>query len=467
MTAEFAEIALNLNGIINLLMHIFLRSNANRLAIRGSQTPWSEKRTMRVFGPSDLNIREHISYPVLWQPGDHENNPFIEKLEKCSIKSTETSNPDSFSTPGPMQHAVFPSPKADHPFTPPLKNPPTHRGTRKSSAYSIFPTFAPSRETYMSTSTTFSQSDDEYEMPLPPPPLFAGQHERSDSAQTRHSSATVQIGLRLSYLNHALDPLDASPSSILQLPLNSTESVSRDARKKRPDLPCVSGSSDAVNAQLALPAQSYGKLHRQFPSLNTPQAIAIPLPMSQLSPQAPPNQPETTKVAAAPILETLTSQAFQRPYKQAVVPSAAISRPQVGTKTQQKQATFPVLSIRPQIRIDTQQIAEDAAAVTSTRTAKSAEPLVAPSPGLPKAPKAAPSWRPQNWNTNKDSGGTHSSPGTTTRQEESCSRKGSGSDKGLPKLPQSAQFVESPLGQSNNRWNDSKPQVIQRPPGWV
>ena len=55
-----------------------------------------------------------------------------------------------------------------------------------------------------SASTVFSQGDSDVDVPRP---LFAYSHARSLSQQ---SSATVQIGLRLSYLNHALDPRTSS-----------------------------------------------------------------------------------------------------------------------------------------------------------------------------------------------------------------------------------------------------------------
>lgn len=441
MSAQIAEIALSITGIINLLMHVFLRSNADRLAIRSAQTPWTEKRTMRVFGPSDLNMREHISYPVLWQVGDHDNDSFIATSEKSSVKSSENSDYDSFSTCGPLQHAVFPSPKSNSPVTPNTRNSPARQVTRNNSAYSIFPTSASSQQAHMSTSTTFSRFKDEYEMPLPPPPLFATQHERNDSVQTRASSATVQIGLRLSYLNHALDPIGASPSPILQLPLKSTESITLNPETHRPDIRRASASSDVMNTNAMLPSQSYSKAQTQQSSSSQPRAWATPPPIYQkvLPPLSIP-QADSQVAALAPVLETLTNQAFRRPQDE-------------------NKTVSPIDPIRPHIRVavPSQQSAEKVAPGTTPRTAMSPKSVASSNGGgLPKGPKAAPSWRPQNWNMEKD----------RMRQDDRV-RKASGSDKSLPKVPESAQLDESPLGGSNNPWKTSKPQVIHRPPGWV
>lgn len=449
MSAQVAEIALNVSGIINLIMHIFLRSNADRLAIRGAATPWSEKRTMRVFGPSDLNMREHISYPVLWQASEQDKSSFDAKSEKGSLKSTETSDNDNFGTQA--QHAVFPSPDPNRPFTPSLKMSPARRVTRNNSAYTVFPTLASSQQAHLSTSTTFSHFNDEHERALPPPPLFAIHHERSDSEQTRQSSATVQIGLRLSYMNHALDPLEASPPAILPLSFKSADSIPQALRINRPDLRRASASSDTVNYHQTSPARVYQEAPTRMPSSDMPQTMIAPRRLSQKAdPQPSRSQAEVSEPAPALVLETLSSQAFQRP---------------------QKQARFPIAPNKPQFTVNTtRQVAENAAAVTTPRTAHAPTlklPTASSSSGLPKGRKAAPSWRPQNWNTSRDNGTAISYPGTKMGQDESHSRKGSGSDKGLPKVPESAQLDESPLGRTTNPWNVSKVQVIQRPPGWV
>ena len=413
MAAQIAEIALNLSGVLNFTMHIFLRSNADRLAIRGAKTPWSGKRTMRVFGPSDLNYQEHISCPVLWESKDHYRNSFIgEKLEKSPIDSTMNSDCDNYSSHSPLQHAVFPSPTEKRPLTPPVKF--SLGRQRNNSSYSIFPTKASVQQLHMSTSTTFSNIEEACEMPLPPPPLFSPKHERNDSGQSRQSSATVQIGLRLSSMNNALLSPDPLPPTSLQMQQQPTGS-SLNPNPTRQKLQRASASSDAVNNYAALLAQTYKEAGLQ-PDTSSSQDQQIKYKTAE---QAIPRYEITP-----PDMETLSSTTFQQPLKQ---------------------ATYLKFDTRPQIAVNTRDFQQRGV-------------------GLPKGPKAAPSWRPQNW---KERGSANVSPIERVKVNEKPRRKASGgSNKDLPMVPESAQLDVSPLS-TVNPWKMTKAQVIQRPPGWV
>ena len=411
MAAQIAEIALNLSGILNFTMHIFLRSNADRLAVRGADTPWSDKRTMRMFGPSDLNIQEHMRSSLLWQSKDHYRNSFIaEKLEKSPTDSTMTSEYDNYYSHSPLQHAVFPSPTEKRPLNPPAKL--SLGRQRNNSSYSIFPTAASAQQSHMSPSTTFSNTEEACEMPLPPPPLFSPKHERNDSGQSRQSSATVQIGLRLSSMTNALLPLDPLPQDSLQQQQHLTGS-SFNPNPTRQKLKRASASSDAVNDSAALLAQTYKEVGLQFDTSSSQvqqvkyRAVEPPIPRYEIPP------PDT---------ETLSSATFQQPFKQ-----------------------YPMPGTRPQIAVNTRDFQQRAV-------------------GLPKGPKAAPSWRPQNW---KERASPNVSPIERVKLDEKFSRKGSRAiNKDLPMVPESAQLDVSPLS-TVNPWNETKPQVIQRPHGWV
>lgn len=413
MAAQMAEIALNLSGMLNFTMHIFLRSNADRLAIRGAETPWSGKRTMRVFGPSDLNIEEHISCRLLWQSKDHYRNSFIaEKLEKSLTESTMNSDYNNYSSHSPLQHAVFPSPTEKRPLTSPANF--SFGRQRNNSSYSIFPTTASAQQLHMSTSTTFSNTEEACEMPLPPPPLFAPKHGRNDSGQSRQSSATVQIGLRLSSINNALLPLDPLSPISLHMPQQLT-GLSFNANPTRPRLQRASASGDAVNDYAALLAEAYKEVGVEPGTSCSSQAQEVKYTAELAIPQYETSPPES---------ETLSSATFQQPLKQ---------------------ATYPTFNNRPQIAVNTRDIQQRAV-------------------GLPKGGKAAPSWRPQNW---KERASPNVSPVERVKVDEKFSRKGSsGSNKDLPMMPESAQLDVSPLS-TVNPWNMTKPQVIQRPPGWV
>lgn len=422
MAAQIAEIALNLTGLLNFILHIFLRANADRLAIRGAETPWSDKRSMRIFGPSDLNIREHISSPMLWQAKDHDKNPIIvQNLEESSIEWSIQSDHDSYSAQGPLQHAVFPSPKERRPLMPPMKMSPRLSLTSNSSAYSIFPTSTLARQLHMSASTTFTNINEELEIPLPPQPLFAPKHDRTDSQQSRQSSATVQIGLRLSYENHALDPLDTSQPSSLPMPPQPTY-----AALTRQKLQRASASSEAVNDYAALLAQTYEESGVQRWRSMSSHGEHV----NHIAAETPIPQQETLALRT----ETLSFAAFQRPPKQAI---------------------FQFTCTRPHIAANTRDMQQRAVNPTSIAV------------GLPSSPKAVASWRPQNWNMAKQGGRPNVSPIEGVKEDERRGRKGSGTtDKELPMVPESAQPDVSPLSM-NNPWNLSESQVIQRPSGWV
>ncbi|MCJ1472939.1 hypothetical protein MMC13_001588 [Lambiella insularis] len=68
--SQMADIVVNLAGILNALLHLFLRTNSYRIAIRSAKVPWSEKRALRLFGPNDLNLGKVISSPLLLDPRD-------------------------------------------------------------------------------------------------------------------------------------------------------------------------------------------------------------------------------------------------------------------------------------------------------------------------------------------------------------------------------------------------------------
>jgi len=199
------------------MMHVFLRSNADRLAIRAVETPWSDKRAIRVLGPSNLNFRENINYPVFWQDDDYALSPSFAKSEETSQPPASDSDWDSHSASGPLQHVVLPSPKgqAKRPLTPLLRMEPLRRFNRNNPSYGLFPTPV-SAAAHMSSSTTFANINDDIDLPLLPAPVFLRNHDRSESAG---SSVTVQIGLRLSYRNFAVEPIKISPPSIDGLPM--------------------------------------------------------------------------------------------------------------------------------------------------------------------------------------------------------------------------------------------------------
>ena len=457
-TAQIAEVALNVTGIINLIMHVVLRSNADRLAIRSVETPWTDKRTMRVFGPSDLNVRQHISYPVLWQPSDEDCNSSTARSDKASQSSPTDSHYDAYSPSGPLQHVVFPSPEVSSgtSVTPPLKTSPIRRVTQNSARYKVFPN-PQSAIAHMSTSTTFSDVNDRTSLPLPPAPLFASKHDRNVSSQ---SSETVQIGLRLSYMNHALDPIEVSPPSIIGLPIPLQTAGDRDANIAAPPrVLSASGSSEALRDFTILPARSYSEDHEPAQARNVMPnpaerypASALPISQADMPPlytsnalRAVPRVVDLSSSAAAdPEAQDLSRQ-HQKP--ESAFPRLPVKRP--------PPAFSPQPANRPQVRINTQ-IATEAHSIP-----KSPSPTSSKRAGLPTRPKPAPSWRPQNWNTPKNM-----TPVSTKTTFNSGEEKAFPGQKTLPAIPMTVHH-DPRMPDSNNPSTAGKPQVIFRPPGWI
>lgn len=216
-SARLAEIAVNLIGIVNLLLHIFLRSNAARAAIRPWKSSPSKERPLRVFGPSDLEMTMLITSPVLLEEEAerlhvNDNHNLADKLRGPSHPANNTDPIDKGIGPIP-EHAQSsmscdrlrrpPQDENDHPQ---IVVHPSPFPRRQNSSYSIFPTFR-SAMLRNSTSTTFSQGSEEQSL-QPPRSIFTlpSSHSRDMSQQT---SATVQIGFRLS----AFSDERSSPSS--------------------------------------------------------------------------------------------------------------------------------------------------------------------------------------------------------------------------------------------------------------
>ena len=267
-TSKVAEVALNLFGIVNGVLHVFLRSNADRSAIRAMATPWSQKRRLRIFGPSDLDMKVHISSPILRQESFNEKPDeeyqFTAQSERSPVGSPIILPNRSNSSRTRLQYLDFtsePPPPRIGSIPQPTRAVSSRPTTQNRSIYSIYPTPA-SAMVRTSTSTVMSQGTENPMQPLPP---LSRARERGFSGQ---SSATVQIGLRLSYLHHALDPVEREPSSpSLRLPLQLPYS-------SRP-------SSTGSSAPFTQPVDDH--------SISNEQALPVPSEpcKAQISEQAP------------------------------------------------------------------------------------------------------------------------------------------------------------------------------------
>ena len=215
-TSHMAEIALNLTGLLNMVLHIVLRANAERTAIRPVQTPWGEKRGLRIFGPTDLDIGMQISTPVLLHRSDSDRR-LLNGEKSPAQQSSGFPIPTAITTNLPIQcngNRAASTPRSPAPPYQPLRTLAVIKAPPTKSHYSIFPARGSTLRRFSSATTQSSQttfSDDT--LPLPEP-LFARRHRRDDSDQ---SSATVQIGMRLS---HAIQD-DGTPTTSLNLPFQA------------------------------------------------------------------------------------------------------------------------------------------------------------------------------------------------------------------------------------------------------
>lgn len=188
-----ADIVITLSGVLHAVLHVLMRTNSERFAIRSRRTIWTTKRKIRIFGPNDLNIAKVISTPLLGQAtesqwgftddGKYEN----EKLRRSSEFSHNSTSPrpqdigTAKSVPSP--HTQF------MPMTPQTSN---MRQAQKKSSYSIFPPQHETCQNHRSWASDESTASIEIQIPSP---LFSKNRRREDSIQT---SATVEIGMRFS-----------------------------------------------------------------------------------------------------------------------------------------------------------------------------------------------------------------------------------------------------------------------------
>jgi hypothetical protein len=289
--SRVAEISINLAGIVNAMVHFFLRANARRLAIRSRAAPWSEKRKIRLFGPNDLHVGNFISPPFVIDnkshlaEGDHDGPRRPPTWPYYHPPQTTTSKMTLIPAPTAYKVVTTPSSQAPHRFR-----------------YSIFPSkAAPARP--ISWSTVFSSSSDEV-IELPSPPFSRG-HRRDYSNQ---SNATIQIGLRLSHAIH--ESILTADSLGLPLRLSSNpyrERHSSMARQSTESVPLRHGSPVQSPPQVAKSGwrvrrdsswANQERAHRMMQSL--PPVPKLPPAKSQLSILTPPSGESPATLSKSP-----------------------------------------------------------------------------------------------------------------------------------------------------------------------
>lgn len=266
-----AEFILFTSGSFLALLHLILRANASLTAIKAKSTPWHKKRRFRLFGPSDLELIT-ISAPIdliyeSYQQDEKPQEAHATKMISSQMSPTPPTLP-KFSFATKAVDPLIPQCSLSAENLPSQKLPsvphkassfsPSSTHKRNKSNYSIFPVETPEdihlpAATYKpQTPSTPVRCQVRSEIKLrPTAPMVAAthqashnednlllpQHPGSESLLHRRSSvdssATVQIGIRLSNATAALvsnsfhgigDTLSNSappaPGSTLQWPLS-------------------------------------------------------------------------------------------------------------------------------------------------------------------------------------------------------------------------------------------------------
>jgi hypothetical protein len=282
-----ATVVLNLSGLMSGLLQLFLRSNTVATSFGAKQgRQWDRKKhQIRIFGPNELAMRNHIVNPVTGPRTQRELSS--RATSRASLVGAEKGRAISM-------ESLNSSPTLNNPFSPksvdeigdmPSRPGPAagfkqSRGHSRAPSYSLFPPEGSSPSKGQQPTSVYDISD------LAPPPVIhytGGPRHRRDSSIA--SSATVQIGLRIS---HAPSPSREEitavplPSTTYKFtapsPANAATSTLPSASYAAAPLPSTTYASGSTNPFLpaaARPAPSPSPLKIQT---NVPSTPATPLP---------------------------------------------------------------------------------------------------------------------------------------------------------------------------------------------
>ncbi|MCJ1433737.1 hypothetical protein MMC27_003102 [Xylographa pallens] len=314
-----SDILLNLSGIFNAMLHLFLRTNSERIAIRSANARWSGNRALRLFGPNDLNLAAMISTPLLSGP---EGSPTMQQHGEHDV---QTRNINAFWQPGlngipelprfstfvesPSTQLTDPNPPL--PQTPRLASPtkPPFQTLESKPRYSVFPTHASLRRLSW---TTISALSDDGVVELPPP-LFTPRHRRDVSEE---SSEMVQIGLRIS--NATGVRVDSTEDRV-----NSTQGRV-DSTQVKVD------SSNPIHLTSPAPIRDLKGKRKSPLSRRQPSEESLIIPRMYLQPRFPtPASIVPEPISRVPSLGTLDKEKRQRRMMKSLPPIPPISRSRV------------------------------------------------------------------------------------------------------------------------------------------
>jgi hypothetical protein len=352
-----ATVVLNLSGLMSGLLHLFLRSNTATTAFgpKNERHLNKGKHQIRIWGPNELAFGTHLvdpssgpRSPVRERESRPDSQASLMRFEKGRVISMESLNSTSSFSPRfnpPTSKLNNVEQKAKMPAIPePTAEPSSaaHGHARKQS-YSLFPTEATSptkgpQQNVRPAESIYDISD------LAPPPAISGlrgsRHRRDSSIA---SSATVQIGLRLS---HAPEPSmeDAPTIPLPRTAYGALPSTTFKANAAAPTAPVPLSTFNAIRpSPLKFQTQEIPKpgppaRSPKRPSPLTP--VTSPIKLSPMLASINKLLPPTPKVLTPVVRESNTqlSPAVYSPEKKIAGPSNAVTTP--------KSATNPINPLR-------------------------------------------------------------------------------------------------------------------------
>lgn len=219
-----ATVVLNLSGLMSGLLQLFLRSNTATTSFGPKiGRSWDRgKHEIRMFGPNELAFTNHLNDPVSGprtqkaeMEGRTDSRAGLIEAEKGSVISMESLQSPPFRSPKQYEREMSRLPTIPEPASITTSPTATRMHVRNKPSYTLFPIESSPSKTRQEPTSIYDISDLIGDLEPPPPIHYAGgaRHKRDSSIA---SSATVQIGLRLS---HAPSP---SQDSIKVIPLPST-----------------------------------------------------------------------------------------------------------------------------------------------------------------------------------------------------------------------------------------------------
>lgn len=265
-----ASVVANVSGLLTGGLHLFLRSNT--LSTIGPRDKWESERNklkagIRVWAPNgDDDYEHHMMNPVgrarSLQRMDSTDSLVPEKYEEARIESP--SNSPTYANPL-RSNAVYPIQPAPSPVRVPepaqvsTYQTPKAMGHARKRSYSLFPPEQNNntKSITLLPATTYSpnpnKNDEDDVFFLRPPPSIHPQGIRHRRDSSMASSATVQIGLRLSNVDD-MPPLNSryfeNNNSVTALDCpNETEVPKRPSPLAQVDVVSDSGSSDSSDSE--------------------------------------------------------------------------------------------------------------------------------------------------------------------------------------------------------------------------